>query len=165
MKPKRVRLQNCHSQTGIEKEPILCWEYDEKDFGKVQHTYQIIIKCDDKTAYKSDKIISAEQNNIEVDLLLESHRKYEVIIGITDNTGTEEWSAPAIFITGMSKKENWKADWISDGTGKPYITGQTISIRSDIKEAFVSCCGLGQYELRINGTTLNQNVLEGVWTD
>ena len=43
MRAVEVRLQNASMQAGIEKNPVIQWQYGEEDAGKRQSSYQIQI--------------------------------------------------------------------------------------------------------------------------
>ena len=123
---------------------------------------------------------------------LKPWKKYFWRVRIWDNADKPSaWSNNAFFITGLFTKEDWNgARWIGleeipdsmllvPGIHKgikiegdiatkrslvPYFRKE-FSLKKNIKEAFVSVSGLGQYELYINGHKIGDRFLSPGWTD
>jgi alpha-L-rhamnosidase len=97
-----------------------------------------------------------------------------------------DWSSAASFEMGVLRSSDWKASWISKKDCREfrskgsvllgealgdYVNALTIYLRQDFKlakpvahaRAFV--CGLGYYELRINGRKVGDHVLDPAQTD
>ena len=94
-----------------------------------------------------------------------------------------EWSAPAHWTMGLAPAD-WKAKWIAATPDKPQhrpalestrptldhaatlpIFRDDFTLAKPVKEARVYVCGLGQYELHVNGRTVSDAVLAPAWTD
>ena len=95
----------------------------------------------------------------------------------TDNGSTDRasaWSEPAIWTMGLLTPEDWSAKWIGaadkDGAGK-LPPSAAIQLRKEfmlqkpVKRAEVYVCGLGFYELRLNGRKVGDHVLDPGWTN
>ncbi|MCX6133855.1 MAG: family 78 glycoside hydrolase catalytic domain [Ignavibacteriales bacterium] len=104
-----------------------------------------------------------------------------------DKLGNEsEWSRLASFETGILGGADWKARWISrkdfrefrsKGSvllGEPlgdYVNAFTLYLRREFKlaksivRATAFVCGLGYYELRVNGRKVGDHVLDPAQTD
>jgi alpha-L-rhamnosidase len=107
-----------------------------------------------------------------------------------DNNPTE-WSETGAFITGLFEKDDWSgAKWIGyqeiedslllipgvhgngDNLGNvalkrtviPYLR-KDFNLAKAVDRAFVFVCGLGQYELYINGKKIGERFLSPGWTD
>jgi hypothetical protein len=118
-------------------------------------------------------------------LNLESHKQYFWKVRIWDQEGRPSgWSAPGTWITGLMQPEDWKARWIASApdapieplarenqgkyseTGKPLpIFRHDFAIEKAVRLAVVYIAGLGQYELRLNGTDVSPAVLNPGWTE
>ena len=73
MRAVEVRLQNASMQAGIEKNPVIQWQYGEEDAGKRQSSYQIqILNEKGEICADTGEINSSEQNNIEIPMELKS---------------------------------------------------------------------------------------------
>lgn len=160
-----MKLQNCAVQAGIERMPVIMWEYSQKDAGYEQKAYRMIISEGTKKVYDSGTVYSSRQNGLEADFPLHTHKKYQIIIEITDNTGYKEKSDPAYFISGICGQSDWRGKWISNMTKKPFFTGTRFDVGKKVSAAYLSVCGLGQYEAVINEKKAGSSVLNGSWTD
>jgi alpha-L-rhamnosidase len=94
-------------------------------------------------------------------------------------------SEPASFITGIADSHAWRAGWIAAQEDRPIPPGPPSAINTDppiepramplfrhgfevakpLARAIVRVCGLGQYELRLNGNRAGTGVLNPGWTD
>ena len=55
--------------------------------------------------------------------------------------------------------------WISNGNKTPFYARKIFCVEKKIKGAIVHGCGLGQFQLFINGRKVGESVLEPAWTD
>ena len=94
-----------------------------------------------------------------------SHQHYEIAVEIKDETGVVEKSDYTSFISGICQFSDWKGKWISNGSSKPHYVEKDINLSGQIKNAYISVCGVGQYEMQINGMNPDDSVLNGSWTD
>ncbi|HEX8756662.1 MAG TPA: alpha-L-rhamnosidase N-terminal domain-containing protein, partial [Steroidobacteraceae bacterium] len=120
------------------------------------------------------------------DLDLQSHRPYWYAVRTWDERGrTSGFTRPARFITGFMSPGEWRAQWISDGPDWPNhplpppafnrsppavprrmpLFRRQLRIERALARAIVSVCGLGQYELHINGRRAGTGVLNPGWTN
>ena len=119
------------------------------------------------------------------DLDLESHTPYWCAVRAWDAHGrTSGFTRPARFVTGLMP-DDWRATWISDGADWPASSGpppasnrsppiaprrmplfrRELRLDKPRARAVMSVCGLGQYELRINGRHAGAGVLNPGWTN
>ena len=67
---------------------------------------------------------------------------------------------------GLLQPDDWHAKWIGLDTGETMpIFRKEFVIEKPIERAEVHICGLGQYELRLNGAKVGDYVLDPGWTD
>ena len=79
-----------------------------------------------------------------------------------------DWSQPASWTMGLLTPEDWQAKWIGAVDTKPSAMIQLrkeFTIAKDIKRAVAYICGLGFYELRMNGQKVGDRVLDPGWTN
>ncbi|MGN0362147.1 MAG: family 78 glycoside hydrolase catalytic domain [Bilifractor sp.] len=57
------------------------------------------------------------------------------------------------------------ANWITDGSGKPFYAIKKITLPSRPNKAEAAVCGLGQFNFYINGEKVSDHVLDPAWTD
>lgn len=165
MKPIKVRLQNCDVQIGIERDPMICWEYEVNYGGMYQKRCRILVVKHNEVVYDSGWMNTKKQNNHIIKPLLNSHQCYHIVVEAEDEYGKVERSEKVGFITGICKEDEWVGNWISSGSGKPHCLGKNINIEKNIKAAYISVTGVGQYEMLVNGLELDNSVLNGSWTD
>ena len=120
------------------------------------------------------------------DLSLRGQSVYFWAVCLWDQHGRRsEWSTPGSFTTGITPLESWHAAWIAAIPDQPTSPGPPPAINTDpaveprplplfrrgfqiarpVARAIVCVSGLGQYELRLNGTRAGIGVLNPGWTD
>lgn len=165
MRAVEVRLQNASMQAGIEKNPVIQWQYGEEDAGKRQSSYQIqILNEKGEICADTREINSSEQNKIEIPMELKSLHGYEIQVKVKSQDGEEEWGETGHFISGVQPGE-WKGRWIGAGSSKPFYVGKEIFLERKIKSAYMAVCGLGQFQIRVNQEQAGEGCLYGSWTD
>ena len=142
--------------------------------------------------WDTGKVNSQKSSNIEYDgRSLKSNGKYYWRVKWCDNDSKEsDFSKVAIFGTALLEKSDWKAKWISNGdfinrgsrkalqykSGERGMIGilkevhaiylrKEFSFNKPVKSAKVYVCGLGYYELRLNGKKVGNRILEPAQTD
>jgi hypothetical protein len=84
------------------------------------------------------------------------------------------WSAPATWTMGILEPGGWQARWITDpdllGSGPhPRANGTLLlrrqfAVRAGLRRALASVCGLGHYEMTVNGARVGTGLLTPGWT-
>lgn len=77
------------------------------------------------------------------------------------------WSQPAHWGMGLMKASDWKAQWIDpaqEGTGAPLLR-KCFETRGKVRQAKVYVCGLGYFELYLNGERIGDDRLVPNMTD
>ncbi|MFC1607151.1 family 78 glycoside hydrolase catalytic domain, partial [Candidatus Latescibacterota bacterium] len=75
------------------------------------------------------------------------------------------WSEPSQWEMGLLGPDDWSAKWIGLGDISAPLLRREFGIDSDIKRARAYICGLGYYELSINGEKIGDQVLDPGQTD
>jgi len=83
--------------------------------------------------------------------------------GWNQDNQMSEWSAPAVWEMGLN---DWQAQWIgpADSSRLPLLRRE-FDLPGKIVKARAYVCGLGQYELRVNGAKVDDHFLAPGWTD
>ena len=94
---------------------------------------------------------------------------YHWQVRVWDEQGeATDWSVPAEVVTGLFSDQDWQASWITmhrtDRDPLP-IFRKSFRIDQSIKQAVIHICGLGQYELRINGQRVGAREMDPGWTN
>ncbi len=102
---------------------------------------------------------------------LASSSKYFWTVEIENNRGeTAKLTKPASLTTGILKPEDWQASWITiDRTDrdplpifrKPFA----VDPNKTVANATVHICGLGHYELHLNGQKVGDRFIDPGWTN
>ena len=158
MKPIECKIQNCYSQTGVENDFCVMWKYGAGE--SVQTAYQINIFRQDTLVFSTGRVISNEQNHIELHCDFDEQTRYCFTVTVWDEDGEEYESDPAEFITGVHK---WRGEWIGNGTKKPFLAKKKFWFHGG--SAVLSVCVPGQYEVRMNDRKISPYVYEGSQTD
>ncbi|MFA9390247.1 MAG: family 78 glycoside hydrolase catalytic domain [Prolixibacteraceae bacterium] len=125
---------------------------------------------------------------------LKSGTRYFWKVKVWDNYGNESaWSAVAGFITELGSPEDWQgAQWIAydqldsskrivpgihlPGGNKDWkkvesgfhvlpLLRSNFEVKRKVKQALVFVCGLGHYDLHLNGQKVGNSILAPGWTD
>lgn len=89
-------------------------------------------------------------------------------VGGQDSTGAINWSAPAIFVAGMQKKENWQGQWISyyvEAVPNPPHFRKEFTIAKPVARAVLYATSQGIYQAELNGRPVSRDVFGPGWTD
>jgi alpha-L-rhamnosidase len=157
--------------------PRFSWKIQSDKRGVRQTAYRIIVadnidnlKLHKGNYWDSGKIISNQSQNVRYGgrRLTSRLKLYWKVIIWDENNEMSNWSEPALFETGLLNKTDWIASWIGTGNNIPIDSAKTgpapyfrkeIVLHKGIKSARVYVCGLGFYELYINGKKVGNQVL------
>ncbi len=185
VKPINLRCEYRPNPLGIDtKEPRLSWILESDKRGERQTGYQILVASTPELLLKDqgDLWDSGKVNSDQTILVsykgkpLSSQRRYYWKARVWDKNGTiSSWSKPAFWSMGLLSTSDWQGKWIGlseneriPDKGKRYVLPifrRTFSIEKEIKSATVYICGLGQYELYLNGEKVGNNVYDPGWTN
>jgi len=165
--PAELRCEYLSNPVGIDvKQPRFSWALEHSERGEKQSAYQIIVSTE-PSAEKGDMWDSGKANTDEsVHVLyngkpLESDRTYYWKVRYWDKNGVASpYSRIASFDTGLFLRQEWKAEWI----GGANELRKEFNLKGNVKRGRAYICGLGYYELRLNGRKVGPNVLDPGWT-
>ncbi|MEN8230281.1 MAG: alpha-L-rhamnosidase N-terminal domain-containing protein [Bacteroidota bacterium] len=176
--PTNLRIQDQTEQTGIDvRNPKFGWHVNDKDRGEIQTAYRILvasskqkINADTGDLWDSEKVISSNQYGIKYNGSdLKSNTKYWWKVTTWDGENRQSpWSVTKTFITGFLDPSEWTANWIKSGsniTSIPYMLRKQFRINKTIDYATANICGLGQFELNLNGQKVGDHELDPGWTE
>lgn len=171
--------------------PLLRWRVEavrSSARGLRQSGYRILVATsEDKLAAAEGDVWDSHRVNssaTQVEYrgmpLLAEHTYYWKVQSWDQVGVASEWSAAGEWTMGLDvgglKNSAWKAKWIAAApdtaapteakdAGALPIFRRAFSLPTGVRKAVVRISGLGQYELRINGGSVNENTLAPGWTD
>jgi len=170
-----LRLDPLQVQTAT---PRLSWELlsgPSQARGQTQTAYEILVAStapqlasDQGDVWSSGPVNSALSRAIYMGPALPSLKQVFWKVRIRDGGGRQSaWSAPAAWTQGLNSAGDWGGQWITGATvASPLpIFRREFVVAKAVARALVSVCGLGQYELRVNGTNVSDSVMDPGWTD
>ncbi|AIY87265.1 MULTISPECIES: alpha-L-rhamnosidase [unclassified Thermotoga] len=189
---ENLRCEYMRNPINIDVEkPRFSWILISDQRDQFQRAYRIIVSSSYEKAlnwigdiWDSGKVLSGENINVEYGgKELESFTRYYWRVKCwTDNEEAE--SDIAFFETAALEEEDWKAKWITKKEFISFISNENpasgqdkckqyyaayfrkeFEITKNVKRARAYICGLGIYELRINGRKVGDNVLDPGQTD
>jgi alpha-L-rhamnosidase len=158
--------------------PRLNWEIETADLdlrGERQAFFEVLVASsaqnlamDQGDVWSSGSVQSTASRTIYSGPPLASLAHVFWKVRIRDAEGRlSTWSDAAEWTQGLSGTADWAAQWIGGATAGATmpIFRRQFDVTKGVRRALVSVCGLGQYEVRLNGTNVSDGVLEPGWTN
>jgi alpha-L-rhamnosidase len=165
--PCDLRCEYLKNPLGIDvKKPRFFWVLQHSERGQKQSAYQLIVSTDPSTKvsilWDTGKVISDQSIHVVYDgKPLESDRTYYWKVRYWDRDDiASPYSCVNRFDTGLFNPEDWEGDWIG---GKNQVRKE-FSVNGNVKRGRAFVCGLGYYEMRLNGQKVGNNVLDPGYT-
>lgn len=177
---KKIEISNLQVNNSVEPlglddaQPVFSWALSSSARCASQTAYRVILKDGSSTVWDSGRVKS--KNNYGVVYNgpddLKSKTRYEWTVTVWDAEGEKYVSEPSNFETGIMNGE-WNSEWIGDGENYATASRAATLLRTtfnsdagkEIDFARVYISGLGYYELKINGKSPDDSVLNSVNTD
>ncbi|MGD0767106.1 MAG: glycoside hydrolase family 78 protein [Tepidisphaeraceae bacterium] len=163
--------------------PRLSWMFHSAERGQESTAYQVLVATTKESlaggqgdCWNSGKVLSNGAAGAEyAGAPLRSCGQYFWKVRVWDKWGrSTAWSEPSAWTMGLMSSDDWKGKWIAEAldtsSTKPAAGTMPIFRRSfvvdrPVRRAIICVCGLGQFELRLNGEKVGDNVLEPGWTN
>ncbi|MBN2409126.1 MAG: family 78 glycoside hydrolase catalytic domain, partial [Candidatus Aminicenantes bacterium] len=175
--------------------PCFSWVPEHSRRGAAQAAYQIIVSSEQDLLgneigddWDSQRTESGRTSGITYDgEPLWSGKRYFWRVRWWDEEGNvSPWSETAWFEMGLLQEKDWKAQWIGRRTTAEFTSRGNVmqgvysgdfvqslgvylrkefEFKAALRRARVYVCGLGSYELRINGRKVGDRVLDPAQTD
>ncbi len=175
---QNVRCEYLIDPIAIEsRSPLLSWQLKSDERGKSQSAYRILVASSfsllneenadlwDSQVVKSSQSIQITYQGTPLDSRQQVY--WKVMVWDEDGVSTK-WSNVSTWSMGLLTADDWTAKWIGmiedqypDSTlthPAPFFRKE-FAVDKKIKEAKVYVCGLGFYELYLNGEKVGDQVL------
>jgi len=160
--------------------PRLSWILESATRGQCQTAYHILVastearlRRDQGDLWDSGKVESDEQNQIEyAGRPLVSNGECFWKVRVWDKDGkAARWSELARWRMGLLAPEDWVAKWIrsDDRSSVPRVAPlplfrRDFDVVKPIRRAVVHVCGLGQFDLFLDGRKVGDHFLDPAWS-
>lgn len=179
----RVTDQCCeylYNPVGIDvAQPRLSWKLRSQWRGQKQTAYQVIVATrldllreDRGDLWNTGKVFSDQSIDVVyagTPLISRMKCYWKVRVWDKDDRPSP-FSDIATWEMGLLDARDWRAKWISAPDGEPNAMGpapylrKTFVLSNWVKRARVYICGLGYYELHLNGAKVGNHVLDPAFT-
>ncbi len=174
--PVELKCEYLKNPLGIDvAQPRFSWELKSSRRGQMQSAYQILVASSEEKInanigdkWDSGKVTSDKSVNIPYEgSTLTSGEKCYWKVRCWDKDGRPgPYSEPATFEMGLLNESDWEGKWIgADVSISAPLLRKEFDITKGVKRARVYICGLGWYELYINGEKVGDHVLDPATTD
>ena len=160
MKIADLRVNHVKNALGFQLgSPGFSWKVIDGGDAKRQKSARIIITDKGLTVFDSGDDPCANSLDYQVDIKLMPRTHYDWSVTVTADNG-ETACASSWFETGKIS-EAWKAEWITPGFDSSIqpIMAREFTVKNEIKKARMYMCGLGVYELYMNGQKVGDEFL------
>jgi len=177
--PNSLRVEGLRCEGRIEPlgietaRPVLSWKIASEGRGVVQKAYQILVASNEEhlkdgkaDLWDSGRTESGSQQVAYggTPLVSLAQAFWAVRVWTADGT-VSPWSEPAQWTAGLSAGD-WTAKWIErTGPELPIFRKTFTPGDKPIRRALALVCGLGQFELSINGAKVGDHFLDPAWTN
>ncbi|GGE52848.1 hydrolase [Pullulanibacillus camelliae] len=182
MKVKNIFVDGQIQPLGIDNLlPTFHWDFAEaEERGTIQTAYRILVSETRQNLAADigeiwDTGLVRSNRNVGITYCgptLQSRQRYYWKVQTWDQKQQQSESPISWWEMGLLCPEDWTSQWIghstqsigSSSSAMPLFR-QTFTVKKDIKKARVYICGLGHYELRLNGNKVGERVLDTGWTN
>lgn len=157
-------------------QPRLFWKLESKERGDRQTAYEILaassernLKNDFGDLWSSGKVLSDETTHIRYagkPLSASQWVSWKVRVW-DEHDKVSAWSPMATWAMGLLTEADWQnAQWlgVNDTNVPNVLLRREFTVKPDLKRALMHICGLGHYELLVNGKKSGDDLLAPGWT-
>ena len=178
LSPDQLKCEYLDNPLGIDNpQPRLSWILESKQRAEKQTAYQILaatsealLKSDSGDLWDTGKVASDQTVQVVYGgRALSSCQRCCWKVRVWDKDGkTSTYSLPAYWEMGILSPQDWQGQWIantSDTNSLPApLLRHAFTLDGKIKQARAYICGLGYYELHVNGNKIGDHLLDPGYT-
>ena len=181
--PNDLRCEYFKNPLGVDTmTPRLSWKLHSDQRSQRQSAYQVLVAgnpnllAQDKAdLWDSGRVCSEQSVHVEyAGQPLHSRQRCYWKVRVWDQEGrVGSYSDVAHWEMGLLDEDDWAAQWIGapqfpprsvEGVCRAPLLRKAFSIQPDIESARVYICGLGYYDLYVNGTPIGDRRLDPTFT-
>ena len=174
--PVNLRCDYAVNPLGVDSEsPRLFWELKSSERGQQQTACQILVASsvenlahDNGDLWDSGKVDSDETIQIlYAGATPKSSQQIFWKVRAWDADGkVSAWSKTATWTMGLLSTNDWQAKWIgaADTNIPSILLRREFVVKPGLRRALINICGLGQYELTLNGKKVGDDFLSPGWS-
>jgi hypothetical protein len=175
LSPVELRCEYAVNPAGIDvPKPRLYWKVASQERGQHQTAYQILAASSPEALARGEADVwdSGRTGSYET-----QHHRYqgrplrssETVywkVRVWDALGEPStWSPPARWTMGLLSLEEWQGQWIcAPAETEALLLRKEFTVKPGLTRAVAHVCGLGQYELFLNGGKVGADLLSPGWT-
>jgi len=174
--PVDLRCEYAINPLGVDsQQPRLSWKLESGERGQRQSAYEILAASSEKNLaanngdlWDSGKVDS--DGTIQISYAggeLKSSQPVVWKVRVWDANGNvSAWSRAAEWTMGVLSSNDWQAKWIgaADTNIQSLLLRREFSVKPGLKRALANICGLGQYEMTLDGKKVGDDFLSPGWT-
>ena len=178
LSPARLRCEYLDNPLGIDTpQPRLSWVLESKQRAEKQTAYQILVasseamlKADHGDLWDTGKVASDQTLHVVyAGKALASCQRCYWKVRVWDKDGkASAYSRPARWEMGLLSPQDWQGQWIGRTTDTNSLPApllrRAFTLEGKIKQARAYICGLGYYELHLNGKKVGDHLLDPGYT-
>lgn len=184
---KHLTCEQCVNPLGIDQvAPQLSWQLSSPQRNQYQKAYEIMVGTD-SVKLINDRAIVWKSGRVESDetLFIRYQGKklrpftkyYWKVRVINQHNDVSDWSEIASWETAMLTEDDWKSQWIFDGSSAIVneddyyenhpapLYRRNFTVNAEIEKARLYIAGIGYYEACMNGKRIGDHVLDPGWTN
>ncbi len=174
--PTSLLCEYANAPLGVDvAQPRLSWRLDGNSAALTQKAYQLLVAS-------SAELLAADKGDLwdsgRVDSDVTTHVRYagkklvsaqQVFWKLRFWDAADQasaWSKPSTWTMGMVANDEWKGTWIvAPWTSETLYLRRNFELRAGLRRALVNVCGLGHYEMSLNGERVGKDLFTPGWTD
>jgi alpha-L-rhamnosidase len=178
LSPDRLRCEYLDNPLGIDTpQPRLSWVLESKQRAQKQTAYQILaassetlLKSDSGDLWDTGKVASDQTLHVAYagKALGSCQRCYWKVRVWGEDGKPSTYSRPASWEMGLLSPQDWQGQWIGRTTDTNSLPApmlrRAFTLEGKIKQARAYICGLGYYELHLNGKKIGDHLLDPGYT-
>ncbi len=156
-------------------QPSLSWRLESAGRGQRQTAWQIVVAASAQTLaedrgelWDSGRVAGDQTTQIGYagEPLHSSQQVFWKVRAWDRDGRATAWSAPATWTMGVLRPEDWTAHWIAAKADcASLLLRREFTVKAGVKRALLHVTGLGQYEARLNGAKVGEDLLSPGWTN